>query len=772
MILDTLPDLEGYELHLFHGNRFTRRLAYALKAMLRCFSFEQPLTVFADPRNESSSRIEAVYIINLDRQPSRWEDFKREARRHVVDAGLPLLDFCHRVPAIDGKVLGTSDANGAVCSTYPLENQFYVDPDPRLLSLIRDRAVSISMSREEIAVALSHISAWRRLVSENRSYALILEDDVFFESGFAEQFNRTWHELPNDRDSGNPQFDLLYVSFREVERGAQHVICSQHVRRPLKGYWWLSGYVLSNAGARKLLQLLPVTGPVDLWMNHRFVDLDVYSTPRSLISQRTDLPSDNRYSILPLLTQIGVQTDKSHLLLEQTRGRRPVFCIGFGQSSAAVLESALSLLGYRCCNDRWGQFSEIIRTLLDDKRPLLFDAYIGIDRLSEHLAPIREMYPDAVFILPPVPEEVSGVSLDDYSNAKAVLQGNGEVLLHFDVRCSSNWHGLCKFLRCKLPPYPFPAQAPVDGIQSHPIRDFQRISTSARNLVVLEHDVHPWIVPYERMSAFGGLRGPRDFGTPVGTFQLLADDWFASLDDSMWAPLVDTFPSNLADFSPQNVSIVQPAGCRMTLSASSGGDREYVAASFRSRESYRYGRFEVSLKPACVSGVVTAFFLHRNDPWQEIDIEFLGSDTTKVLLNVYFNPGLPGTKCNFGNRGTPIVVDLPFDAAESFHSYAIEWEPHEVRWFVDEALVHVRACWEPTPIPDLPMSLFSSVWPPRSSELAGVLRPSDLPVASDLRRIRLWKWCGITSTDFQEGRESQDVISGSEWRGDCLGLPL
>ncbi len=727
-------------MHLFRGNWFLRRLGVAFKTILRSIAVKAPLKTFDTRQGSKSDRIEAVYIINLDRQPARWENVKSEARRHVVEGRGLLFDFCHRVSAVDGKSLDASEADGSVNPTYPLDNQYYVDPDPRLLTLIREKAVHVSMSREEVAVALSHIKTWRRLVAENRSYALVLEDDVFFEKGFAKQLNRTWRELPKNHNN-HPKFDLLYVSFHEVERGAQRITCSPNLLRPLRGYWWLSGYVLSNAGARKLLESLPVTGPVDLWMNHRFADLDVYSTPMSVISQRTDLQSDNRYSILPLLTQIGVQTDKTHLILEQTRGQRPVFCVGFGRKAAAILESAMSLLGYRCCNDRWGQHSANVGRLLDENLPLLFDAYIRVDSVSKQVPRVREMYPAAAFIFPPAVEEDGDVSPEEYSSLRAIARGKEDHFLAFDVLDSSGWRNLCKFLRCERPGYPFPAHGLANDIAALSIQVVRRTPVAARNSTVQEHDVHPWIVPYERMAAFGVLRESRAYGTQAGTFESLADDHFLSFDESRWTALTDSFPSNLARFWRENIAILRPNGCRMTLSTKSVGDREYAAASLCSRQSYRYGRFEVIMKPARAPGVVTAFFLHRNDPWQEIDVEFLGSDTTKLLVNVYFNPGDPGAQCNFGNRGTPVVIDLTFDAAEDFHRYAVEWEPHEVRWFVDDQLIHVRASWEPTPIPNLPMAVFCSIWPPRSSELAGMLRHSELPAMSDLKRIAMWEWC-------------------------------
>lgn len=151
-------------MHTLSGYWFVRRLRFAFKTILRSLAVKAPLKTFDTQQGSNSDRVEAVYIINLDRQHSRWEAFRTEARRHVVEGRGLLLDFCHRVSAVDGKLLDVSEAGGSVNPTYPLDNQYYVDPDPRLLNLIREKVVHVSMSREEVAVALSHIKTWRRLV--------------------------------------------------------------------------------------------------------------------------------------------------------------------------------------------------------------------------------------------------------------------------------------------------------------------------------------------------------------------------------------------------------------------------------------------------------------------------------------------------------------------------------------------------------------------------------------------------------------------------------
>src|ERR1700683_4577775 len=63
-------------------------------------------------------------------------------------------------------------------------------------------------------------------------------------------------------------------------------IGEQVIFRPERGLWYLSGYVLSKKGALALLDLLPCRGPIDLWINHKFGELDVRALRRSVVNQR------------------------------------------------------------------------------------------------------------------------------------------------------------------------------------------------------------------------------------------------------------------------------------------------------------------------------------------------------------------------------------------------------------------------------------------------------------------------------------------------------
>lgn len=143
---------------------------------------------------------------------------------------------------------------------------------------------------------------------------------------------------------------------------------------------------------------------------------------------------------------------------------------------------------------------------------------------------------------------------------------------------------------------------------------------------------------------------------------------------------------------------------RMTLVLDdrAGVDKPMSCAEYRTREHLHYGRYEVSMKAARGDGLVTAFFIYTGpafgDPWHETTIEILGRDTSRVQFTLFVD-----------GEHYPTTIDLDFDAAEGFHTYAIEWLPDTVRWYVDGRLVHENVAAD-QPIPSVPGRIFTSLW--------------------------------------------------------------
>jgi hypothetical protein len=528
-----------------------------------------------------------------------------------------------------------------------------------------------------------------------------------------------------DADRANPRFDILYVSYREVRNGAPKELLSTNVFRPERGLWYLSGYVLSKKGAQALLDLLPCCGPIDLWINHQFRELDVRALRRSLINQRRDLLSTNSYSILPALSRIGVLDNGNSALFHGCPIHSPVFAFGMPGSGLSSLAMALSMLGYRCCSDFDSIPESEFEGLLAGRTDRIFDAYVNIGSLEAQIGVLIQRYPRAKYILLGADNSADC----DYHATLTELQGADPQVLRLER--PSRWRDLCEYLKLAPPNAQFPF---VNDIG---LRTRQRSSSGSKMAAParrLRHDPSPWIARLRTgwsgisASAIDGLESS-------GNLRVSFEDDLAQIQSARWFLRNDTFPGNLGLFRPANVTPAPGGGLSFAVIEEPLGVRKLSAAAISSRADFLFGRFEAALQATNVPGLVTGFFLHRDSPRQEIDIEILGNRPGHLLVNVFYNPGTDGAKFDYGYRGTPIILELGFDASQALHQYTIEWDPCEIRWFVDGKLVHRRAIWDPTPIPHLPMTLHVNTWPTASRELAGRLALRALPASAIVRRI-------------------------------------
>ncbi|MBY0567330.1 MAG: family 16 glycosylhydrolase [Hyphomonadaceae bacterium] len=661
-------------------------------------------------------------MINLDRQQRRWADMLRELGCVLDKNGRPLPERVVRHAASDAQAHPSRQFKvDDVIPTYRLADQLFVEPQPSVIPGTFDLEHSIEMSDAEIAVATSHISVWRSIANSAHSYSLVLEDDVWFQRDFGQVFDQAWREMEL-ADRCPPRFDILYVSFVEVRHGAPKERLSDTVFRPERGLWCLAGYVLSRNGAQRLLDLLPCRGPIDLWLNHKFAHLDVRAVSRSVINQRRDLHSTNSYSILPALTRMGVLDYGDAALFHRRLTHTPVFAFGAPGSGLTSLAMALSMLGYRCCSDFDNLPESELNNLLARGRNRVFDAYVNIGVVEAQIDAIARRYPDAKYIVTGHQSEA----------LQSVLAKSDVLQLRADQPVT--WKELCGHLSLAPPNSPYPTVLDL-GQRVHRVAS-PPISAPAR---WLRRDPSPWIA---KSPAWNGIAGSA-LAPEQGRSSLQSKfiDDFSRLDTNRWFPRNDTFPGNLALFQPGNLAPAPKGGLSLVVKQQSLGVRNFSAAALSSRTQFLFGRFEATFQATRLPGLVTGFFLHRNSPRQEIDVEIRGNQPNRLLANVFYNPGSDGDRFDYGYRGTPVSIELNFDASKAPHRYAIEWEESEIRWFVDDNLVHRRTTWGPTPIPHLPMTLHVNTWPTNSRELAGKLSVQGLPALAKLTQISVDAYC-------------------------------
>ncbi|WP_028246681.1 beta-glucanase [Pseudobutyrivibrio ruminis] len=150
-------------------------------------------------------------------------------------------------------------------------------------------------------------------------------------------------------------------------------------------------------------------------------------------------------------------------------------------------------------------------------------------------------------------------------------------------------------------------------------------------------------------------------------------------------------------WSPNNVGF-ENGKMKLTIGGNWGG---FTGGEYRTRDYFGYGMYQVNMKPIKNSGVVSSFFTYTGESdgtkWDEIDIEFLGYDTTKVQFNYYTN----------GQGNHEYLYNLGFDASQSFHTYGFNWYNGGITWYVDGKAVYTAT----SNIPDTPGKIMMNVWP-------------------------------------------------------------
>ncbi|NLL05646.1 MAG: family 16 glycosylhydrolase [Clostridiaceae bacterium] len=132
-----------------------------------------------------------------------------------------------------------------------------------------------------------------------------------------------------------------------------------------------------------------------------------------------------------------------------------------------------------------------------------------------------------------------------------------------------------------------------------------------------------------------------------------------------------------------------------------GSGYPYKSGEYRTNAFFGFGYYEVRMKATKNPGVVSSFFTYTgpsdNNPWDEIDIEFLGRDTTMVQFNWYKD----------GVGGNEYYHRLGFDASEDFHTYGFEWRPNYISYYVDGVKVYTGT----RNIPQTPGKIMMNLWP-------------------------------------------------------------
>ena len=200
-----------------------------------------------------------TYIINMDKDTERL----RKVKKQLDDYDISNYE---RIQGVNGKELTEvqlENATSKICKEYCIKSS--------------------------IGCAMSHIKVYKKIVDNNDSSALILEDDVVFEDDFKSRLLKKTSDVPKD-------FDIVYIGCNQCNKKgdiksiadlysltfkSKYENINESVFVPRMAFA-LHAYIVSNKGARKLLEMFErdkIYGHIDLQIQNERekYDLKVYA---------------------------------------------------------------------------------------------------------------------------------------------------------------------------------------------------------------------------------------------------------------------------------------------------------------------------------------------------------------------------------------------------------------------------------------------------------------------------------------------------------------
>ncbi|MBN2474516.1 MAG: family 16 glycosylhydrolase [Pirellulales bacterium] len=212
------------------------------------------------------------------------------------------------------------------------------------------------------------------------------------------------------------------------------------------------------------------------------------------------------------------------------------------------------------------------------------------------------------------------------------------------------------------------------------------------------------------------------------------------LDTEKWHPNNPTWLGRQPGyFSKANVTVADGklhlTARREDLPNLPEGYHTFTTAAVRSKDRVLYGYFEIKCRPMD-SRASSAFWFYDQLPnwWTEIDMfEIGGGDPERDKL-VFTNAHVfrtPEEGDRHWDKGERWVA--PFRLADGYHTYALEWNKQELKYYVDGQVIRTlkNTHWHQP----LTMNFDSETMP----EWFGLPKPEKLPSTFSLEYVRSWR---------------------------------
>lgn len=155
--------------------------------------------------------------------------------------------------------------------------------------------------------------------------------------------------------------------------------------------------------------------------------------------------------------------------------------------------------------------------------------------------------------------------------------------------------------------------------------------------------------------------------------------------------------------------------------------KPYCGAELYSRDTIKYGRFDIRMRMISGGGIVSSFFLYYNnsylgegEPWREIDIEAFGAPKTRFQTNLITGELL-------SKKTSEQIYNTVSSISDLYHTYTLEWTPDSIVWYFDGKQIRKSIGQQVIDCQAKYMTYRFNTWITSDPGWAGVFNPASLP---------------------------------------------
>ena len=193
-----------------------------------------------------------IFYINLDHRADRNNNTVDQLKK------LDLLNKTERISGIYGLNLDINKISPTLITKQGKDD-----------ALNPGQKVYTYLTKGAIGCALSHRKAYEKIINDNIDAALILEDDITIDSLFNKKLQTLRENIPED-------YDILFIGYHNTSLKHFNPQINEYYLKPKKLYG-LFGYIVTNEGARKLLDIFPITYQIDTEIPKHFDKINAYA---------------------------------------------------------------------------------------------------------------------------------------------------------------------------------------------------------------------------------------------------------------------------------------------------------------------------------------------------------------------------------------------------------------------------------------------------------------------------------------------------------------